>query len=85
MDFYRKRYGRLAKKTAEILNGRRKLIPRLMNQCYFWAMKAKVKLGAKWLPYENAYWTDKRWFGLSFRKVFRSVGREMGAGNMDCV
>lgn len=84
MDFCRKRYGKLAKKTAEILNGQ-KLTPRLMNQYYFWAMKSKAKYGAEWLPYEHKYWTEKGWFGLSYGKALRSMGREMDAGNVDCV
>lgn len=71
MEYCRRKYAPLALKTANILNGNTSLKPRLANSFYFWCMKSKARYGADQLTFENSYWKEKGWFGVSYRKVFR--------------
>jgi multimeric flavodoxin WrbA len=66
----REKHRKLAKKTANILNGKKQLKPRLKNEWFFYGMKQKAKY-AKNLPYEHKYWQEKGWFQLSYKQALR--------------
>ncbi len=67
----KEKYLRLAKKTALILKGQRKIKPKILNKYYFWGMKMKAKYGASWLPFEEEYWKNKDWFDKTFSQAVR--------------
>lgn len=69
-ELCKEKHRKLAKKTADILNGKRKLKPRLKNEWFFYGMKQKAKY-AKNLPYEHKYWQEKGWFRLSYKQALR--------------
>ena len=69
---------KLAKKTADILEGRKQLKPRLKNTWGFYGMKWKAKY-AKNLPYEHKYWQEKGWLRLSYKQALKRELAEKSA------
>ncbi|MDD5258843.1 MAG: flavodoxin family protein [bacterium] len=65
-DQIKRKYKKLARKTALILSGQEKVRPKVLNRYYFWGMKMKAKHGGSQLPFENEYWKKKGWFNKSF-------------------
>jgi multimeric flavodoxin WrbA len=67
---YKEKHRKLAKKVADILEGRKQLKPRLKNTWGFYGMKWKAKY-AKNLPYEHKYWQEKGWLQLSYKQALK--------------
>ncbi len=67
----RNKYRKLAAKTCDILNGRKKLKPKLLNKFYFLGMKMKAKYGKDHLAYEYNYWKENSWFNKTYNQVVK--------------
>lgn len=61
----------LAKKAAGILEGKKKLKPRLKNAWFFYGMKQKAKYARETLTYEHKYWKEKGWLQLSYKQALQ--------------
>lgn len=77
---YKEKYRSLAKKTVNILNGKKHLKPGLINYWGYWNMKHHTrrcqKVGHKdghweYTEFEYRYWENKGWFHKGYHQVFR--------------
>lgn len=76
---YKEKYRSLARKTVDILNGKKRLKPSLVNFFAFWKMKRHTrrcqKIGnqdghSEYTEFEYRYWENKGWFHKGYRQVF---------------
>ncbi len=74
------KYRPLAKRTAELLGGNRKLRPGLMNKMCFMFMKHHTrrlgcdkKADSAYTDFEYQHWLEKGWFKMSFKKAMKST------------
>jgi multimeric flavodoxin WrbA len=74
----RAKYVSLARKTAAILNGEKRVRPGLINRLCFLFMKHHTRkimgikdLDHKYAVYEHDHWEKKGWFKMSLRKALR--------------
>jgi multimeric flavodoxin WrbA len=74
----RTKYVALARKVADILGGKRKINPRLMNRIGFSIMKHHTRriitgkdIDQKYQAFERDHWEKKGWFNLSFKKALQ--------------
>ncbi len=59
----------LAKLTASILTGDKKLKPQIMNSLYFNSMKGIIKGNSNYFTYENSVWKERDWFNKSYKQI----------------
>lgn len=59
----------LAKLTASILAGEKKLKPKIMNSLYFNSMKNIIQSNSKYFTYENTVWNERDWFNKSYKQI----------------
>lgn len=74
------KYRPLARRTAELLCGKRKLRPGIMNRLCFMFMKSHTKRlcknsaeGSGYTEYELRHWLEKGWFDMSFKKAMKNA------------
>lgn len=68
--FDSKSFEALVRNAGEILQGRKKLKPTLMNKLYFMSMKKVIKDNPKYFEYESKVWVERGWFDMDYDKVF---------------
>ncbi len=73
----RTKYIALARRTADLLDGKRKIKPGLMNRIGFSIMKhhtCRIITGKdtdqKYQAFERDHWEKKGWFRMSFKKAW---------------
>jgi len=72
IEMLKQKYEKLAVKTIEILNGKKKIKPTSLNKLIFWGIKMKAKYGKKYLLFEHNYWKEHGWFDKSYKKIMNT-------------
>ena len=63
-------FNKLVMETNKILNGEKKLQPRLMNSLYFYSMKSIIKKNSKYFKYEEKIWKERDWFNKNYKQIY---------------